>query len=216
MKREIIVPNKLKDISLKQYQKFLRIQDKNDDQYFLQCKMIEIFCNLDALAVRKMKLDDADKVSKIINDVFKKKPKLIRHFTLNGIEYGFLPNLENMSFGEYIDLDTYISDWQNMHIAMNVLYRPIKEKIEDKYLIKEYDTEAKENMIDMPLDVVLGAINFFFHLGMDLSSNMMNYLENNQNKDLTEYLSSLENGDGINHFMHSLREILQSSKISLN
>jgi len=216
MKTEIVVPNELKDISLKQYQKFLKIQNENDDQYFLQCKMIEIFCQLDALAVRKMKLNDAERVSKIINDIFKNKPKLIQKFTLNGIEYGFLPNLENMSFGEYIDLDTYISDWQNMHYAMNVLYRPIKEKIKNKYLIKEYNTDTKDNMIDMPLDVVLGAISFFFHLGMDLSTNMMNYLENNQREDLTDYLSSLESGDGINHFMHSLREILQSSKISLN
>ena len=41
---------------------------------------------------------------------------------MRGVEYGFIPNLDDMSFGEYVDLDTYIGDWQNIHRAMAVLY----------------------------------------------------------------------------------------------
>ena len=43
-------------------------------------------------------------------------------FKLGGIEYGLIPDFDDMSLGEYIDLDTYMGDWENMQIAMNVLY----------------------------------------------------------------------------------------------
>ena len=216
MKKKLSVPNNLSEISLGQYQKFHKIQEQNDDPYFIQCKMIEIFCNLDALAVRKMKMNDAERVSNIINGMFEKKPPLIKSFDIEDKEYSFIPDLNNISFGEYIDLDTNISDWQNMHLAMNVLYRPVKEKRGDKYLIEEYTLDRKDEMVDMPMSVVMGSIFFFFRLGMDLSKTMANYLENNQEEALMEYLSLTENGDGINQFTVSLKEMLQDLKISLN
>tara|TARA_R110002020_G_scaffold454245_2_gene669562 strand:- start:585 stop:1235 length:651 start_codon:yes stop_codon:yes gene_type:complete len=216
MKKKLSVPNDLSEISLGQYQKFHKIQEKNDDPYFLQCKMIEIFCNLDALAVRKMKMSDAERVANIINGMFEKKPPLIRSFNLDDKEYSFIPDLNNISFGEYIDLDTNISDWQNMHLAMNVLYRPVKQKLGEKYLIEDYDLEGKDKMFNMPMSVVMSSIFFFFHLGMDLSKAMMNYLETNQEEVLMDYLSSQRNGDGISQFTVSLKEMLQDLKISLN
>ncbi len=216
MKAKLKVPNKLSEITLGQYQKYIKIQDNNQDPYFLQCKLIEIFCNLDGKSVRLMKLSDVDRISNIINKMFDKQSNLIRNFTMNGTDYGFIPDLENMTFGEYIDLDSYINDWKNMHVAMNVLYRPVKTQIGEKYLIEDYNAETKDNMLDMPMNVVLGSISFFFRLGMDLSKAMTNYLDSNQKQDLTDYLSSIGNGGGINQFMHSLEEILQNSKISLN
>ena len=161
MKVDLIVPNSLKEITLKQYQKFIKIQKENDDPYFLQCKMIEIFCNLDSNAVRNLKLSDADKIVNVLNLMFEEKPKLINTFKLGKIEYGFIPKLEDISLGEYVDLDTYMGDWDNMHIAMNVLYRPITEKIKDKYLIEDYNTESKDKLDEIPLDVVLGSVFFF-------------------------------------------------------
>ena len=131
MKVELTVPSDLSEITLKQYQKFLKIQDSNKDSYFLQCKMIEIFCNLDAKSVRMLKVGDANKVVEVLNNMFEKQPDLTRTFKIGGVEYGIIPSLDEMSLGEYIDLDTYIGDWQNMQIAMNVLYRPIKNKIGD-------------------------------------------------------------------------------------
>jgi hypothetical protein len=32
--------------------------------------------------------------------------------------------------GEYIDLDAFLGDWDNMHRAMAVLYRPIEKNME--------------------------------------------------------------------------------------
>jgi len=216
MKVDLIVPNSLKEITLKQYQKFIKIQKENDDPYFLQCKMIEIFCNLDSNAVRNIKLSDADKIVNVLNLMFEEKPKLINTFKLGKIEYGFIPKLEDISLGEYVDLDTYMGDWDNMHIAMNVLYRPITEKIKDKYLIEDYNTESKDKLDEIPLDVVLGSVFFFYNLGMELSTVMLNYLEEEEVNNLMQQQTFQKNGDGIKVSLDSLKEILQDLKISLN
>jgi|TARA_R110000782_G_scaffold233389_1_gene319506 hypothetical protein len=217
MKFELTIPSSLSEISLKQYKKFLKIQESNEDSYFLQCKMIEIFCNLDAKSVRLLKLTDADRVVQIINKMFEEKPQLIRTFKLGGIEYGLIPNLDEISLGEYVDLDTYMGDWQNMQIAMNVLFRPIKEKIGDKYLIKDYDVESKDLLQEIPMDVVFGAVFFLYNLGIDLSKVMMDYLEDNQMDNLMEQQIFQESMDGIKaSSLHSLKVMLDELKISLN
>ena len=217
MKFELTIPSDLSEISLKQYKKFLKIQESNEDSYFLQCKMIEIFCNLDAKSVRLLKLTDADRVVQILNKMFEAKPQLIRTFKLGNIEYGVIPNLDEISLGEYVDLDTYMGDWQNMQIAMNVLYRPIKERIGDKYLIKEYDVESKDILEEIPMDVVFGSIFFLYNLGIDLSKAMMDYLEDNQMDNLMEQQIFQESMDGIKaSSLHSLKAMLDELKISLN
>ena len=217
MKFELTIPSDLSEISLKQYKKFLKIQESNEDSYFLQCKMIEIFCNLDAKSVRLLKLADADKVVQILNKMFEAKPQLIRTFKLGNIEYGIIPSLDEISLGEYVDLDTYMGDWQNMQIAMNVLYRPIKEKIGDKYLIKEYDVESKDILQEIPMDVVFGSIFFLYNLGIDLSKAMMDYLEGSQMDSLMEQQIFQENMDGFKaSSLHSLKTMLDELKISLN
>jgi len=216
MKMELTVPNKLSEITLKQYQKFLKIQETNTDDAFLRFKMIEIFCNIDAQAVRQLRLSDTDKIIEILNNVFEEKPQLTETFKLGDVEYGFIPKLEDISLGEYVDLDTYIGNWDQMHVAMNVLYRPIKDKIKDKYTIKEYNADAEKPLDEIPLDIVFGAIFFFYNLGNDLSKTMMNYLETEGEQNLTHQQILAENGDGINQSLPLLKEILEDLKISLN
>ena len=217
MKVELTVPSDLSEITLKQYQKFLKIQDSNKDSYFLQCKMIEIFCNLDAKSVRMLKVGDANKVVEVLNNMFEKQPDLTRTFKIGGVEYGIIPSLDEMSLGEYIDLDTYIGDWQNMQIAMNVLYRPIKNKIGDKYTIVDYDVDTKEKLEEIPMDIVLGSIFFLYNLGIELSMVMVDYLEQPQKGNLMQQQISQESMDGIKvSSLHSLKTILEELKISLN
>ena len=217
MKVELTIPSNLSEISLKQYQKFLKIQETNDDSYFLQCKMIEIFCNLDAKSVRLLKISDADRVVDIINNMFEAKPDLIRTFKIGGVDYGMIPNLDDISLGEYIDLDTYIGDWQNMQIAMNVLYRPISKKIGEKYTIVEYDVDAKEKLEHIPMDIVLGSIFFLYNLGIELSMVMVNYLEDPQMDNLMQQQTFQENMDGIKaSSLASLKTILDELKILPN
>ena len=116
---------------------------------------------------------------------------------MNGKEYGFIPNLDDMSFGEYVDLDTYLSDWQQIEKAMGVLFRPIKDRYKDKYTIEEYQGGGAAEMKDMPMDVVLGSM-LFYRLDRIIES-MMNYLEK-EGLTLQQQDSLLKSGDGINQF----------------
>ena len=216
MKANINVPTELNEITLKQYQKFLKVQDSKQNNTFLQTKMIEIFCNVKMQDALNIKLSDADRISSLISKMFEQKPDLVKSFWLNNVEYGFVPDLDEITLGEYIDLDTYMSEWENIQIAMNVLYRPIKQKLGEKYLIEEYDPDTKDKLINMPMDAVFGSIIFFYRLGIELSQTMMNYLENEEGNLQVQGLDFLKNGDGIQAFTDSLEEILQDLKISPN
>ena len=218
MKVNLRIPTSLNDVTLKQYQEFAKLESKLDDtnDSAIQLKIVEIFCNVPEIVVRNMKATDIAEVCEIINTMFDAQHQLINRFTLNGVEYGFIPELDDMSFGEYMDLDTFIGDNDNLHRAVNVLFRPIEHKRGHRYKIKDYNPDTSEDAKDFPLDAVLGAIVFFYNLGKDLSLVMMNSLEKKNEIALAQHLLSQPNGDGLTHSMESLTEILQSLKISLN
>jgi len=216
MKVEITIPDSLSEVTLDQYQRYLKIQDNNQDEKFLASKMIEIFCGVKLSDTLKMKYADVDGICNILVDMFNEKPQLVTKFKMKGVEYGFVPKLDDISLGEYIDLDAFLGDWENMHRAMAVLYRPIDSKYGDKYSIKDYEAGDGEVMKDMPLEAVISSIIFFYHLGIDLSQAMMNYLEEQEETSLVQYLNSEQSGVGINQFTHSLKGILDDLRISLN
>jgi len=217
MKLELIIPNSLSEISLSQYKKFHKIQEANFKSHFINIKMIEIFCNLDEKAARMLKFTDANKVVSILTNMLNEKPQLVRTFTMNGIDYGLIPSLDDISLGEYVDLDTYIGNWEEMQVAMNVLYRPIKEQIGEKYIIEDYNIESKDALKEIPMDVVLGAIFFLYNLGIELSQVMMDYFQNQKTQDSMQEQIFQENMDGISQSsLLSLKETLDELKISLN
>ena len=216
MKLSIDIPTKLEDITLRQYKRFFKVQEQTQDNKLLNAKMIEIFCSSNLDDVMRLKLNDIDEIVGIITKLFDQKPNLVKSFKVNKVEFGFHPQLDDLTLGEYIDLDTFIGDWNNMEKAMNVLYRPITAKLKEKYSIEDYNVNLHPNIVDMPLSAVMSAIFFLWNLGIDLSSSMTNSLEEGQTKALMDYLTSQENGDGINHFMVSLKGILQELEVSLN
>tara|TARA_R100001082_G_scaffold105990_1_gene78502 strand:+ start:94 stop:750 length:657 start_codon:yes stop_codon:yes gene_type:complete len=218
MRKQITVPDSLNEITLGQYQEYLKIQETIEDQNVLAMKMIEIFCGMEEDHIKMMKASSIAEVVTILSNMFDQKPSLLNRFKMGKVEYGFIPKLEDMSFGEYIDLDTYIGDFNNIHYAMNVLYRPIKQKIKSKYLIEDYTGENPDFMKQMPMDAVLGSILFFYNLGIDLSTTMMAYLEQPQKEgeNLVQQAISQKDMDGIKVFGQSLRGILDDLKISLN
>jgi len=208
------IPTTLNEITLGQYQEYAKLQELSETD--LQLKTIEIFCNVPEVVVRNMKATDIVEICGIINNMFDTKHQLISMFKMNGVEYGFIPSLEDMSFGEYVDLDTFIGDNDNLHRAVNVLYRPIEHRKGNRYTIKEYEPNTSEIAKDMPLDAVLGAVVFFYNLGKDLSLVMLNSLDKKNEQTLAEYLTSQPNGGGTIQSMDYLTEILQNLNISLN
>lgn len=216
MRVEINVPDQLSEIRLEQYQKFVKLYTGEVTEEFLALKMLEIFCGVKLADAYQMRFKDVDGVVELLSTLLNEKPNLVQRFTMNGVEYGFIPNLDDMSFGEYIDLDTYIGDWQNIHRAMAVLYRPIKDKKGERYNIVPYEIVDAEIYKQMPLDAVISSVLFFYRLGIDLSRAMTNYLEESKESRLVQYLTSDKNGDGINHYTHLLKGILDDLNISLN
>jgi hypothetical protein len=216
MKIEITVPTSLNEITLEQYQKFLKIAEENPEGNFLNAKMIEIFCGIPLSDSYKLKMSSVSAIIDILNEMLSVTPNHVEKFTLNGVQYGFIPDLDEMSLGEYIDLDNNIISWAEMHKAMNVLYRPIKIKKGDKYSIEDYDVSNPEALKDMPLDAAIGAVFFFLNLGLELSKHTILYSNLEEMENIQEQLISTSDMDGTHHFILSLEEMLQGLKISLN
>jgi hypothetical protein len=131
---------------------------------------------------------------------------------MNGKEFGFIPKLDDISFGEYVDLDTYLADWESMHKAMGVLFRPITFKKKKQYLIEDYDSADKYDMTEVTLDVAFGSLVFFYSLKNELQKTILNYLATQQEIELPQHLrDSLQNGVGINLSTDSLMEIFSNT-----
>jgi hypothetical protein len=220
MKLEVNVPSKLSEIPLHKYQKFLKIVDKNIDDpnadRFVAMKMLEIFCDIPAKYIYDYKIKDITKVTDILTKMFEERPQLVKTFKIGDTEFGFIPNLEEMTFGEYIDLDTYIGDWDNIQKAMGVLYRPITAKIKDRYQIQKYQGDNYEDaMLNTPMDAVLSSVVFFYDLGIDLRNGIMDYLTEPEKEVYRQYLTSIGSGVGTMPYIYSVTETLQRLNRSL-
>ena len=222
VKLEFKVPSSLSDITLGQYQEYLKILDANKDDEnsteFLNMKSLDIFCGLKLKDSYNVPVRTFDFALEQLQKCFSEKTPLVKNFFFSDInkqeqEMGFIPKLDDMSYGEYIDLDKYISDWQEMHKAMAVLYRPVRIKYKESYEIDKYngtDTYA-DAMKETPLNIALGATVFFYRLGMKLSESTMLSLVETEEPQSPSKSTSQGSGDGIQAYMRLLRETLEDS-----
>ena len=217
MELQINVPTSLNEISLKSYQAFIAMQEKSNDEEFIAQKMIEIFCDITLKDIVKIKLTSLNELIGHFTNLFAEKPKFQPTFKIKNIEFGFIPELEEITFGEYVDLDSSLNNWQTFHKAMAVLYRPIKRRIGEKYEIEDYNPnpDMQDLMRFAPLDVCIAASLFFWNLEKELLPVTLNYLEKEIKKNpealmtFQKQLNLQNSGDGINQFMHLLREMLE-------
>lgn len=216
------LPMELSAIQLHKYQKYLSIVEQNkdaEDRHFLNMKAVEIFCEASLKDVKGVPAKLFSDIVFRVNALFDTEHRLVQKFDMtdaNGktITFGFIPKLEDMSFGEFLDLESFIVDWSTMHKAMAVLYRPITNSRKGFYQIEEYEGSHKysEIMRDAPVNIALGAMVFFYHLGRDLLDCMMSYLEG-QMKDNTTLKETLaESGDGTRRFINLHQEMSQNLK----
>lgn len=219
MKLEVTVPTTINEIPLINYQKFVKLQSTSNDEEFIAQKMIEIFCGIQLKEVVKMKLTSVNELIVHFRKIFQEKPKFTPRFKIGEIEFGFIPDLENITFGEYVDLDNYLSKWEDFHKAMAVMYRPITLQKNGKYEILEYkgSNEFSDLMLYAPMDVAISASLFFWTLGSELLNATLNYLEteltNLTKKEqaiIHKELSLVKNGGGIQASTDLLRETLQN------
>ena len=187
MKLKLSVPENLQEITLGQYQKWTKIinVESNKDTYFARQKAIEIFCGVPLKFVATMKHSDVQSIYDLLMKMLdQQQTEMQRIFKFKGTRFGFIPNFEAMSSGEYFDLGT-INDWETMHRAMAVLFRPVEathkpffSKIE-QYTIEKYEGSDKYGgiMKDLPLNQALAAIFFLINsiriLSNDLNISLM-------------------------------------------
>ena len=221
---EFTIPATLRDVRLSQWQRYIDVYDKNKDEdatEFLNKKVLEIFCDIKLSDVDKIGLNVFDDTLVHLSYVLNSKPELSQTFKLEGtdgvvVEFGMIPNLDKMSYGEFIDLEKYLFSDKELHKAMAVLYRPIKFKSKDKYLIHEYKGTSymADVMKDTPLDVAISARVFFYRLATKLGNYTMAYTlkqlqEKNQNK---QDKDSVKNGETIKQYLLSLEKMLEESE----
>ena len=222
---KLSVPQALAGITLRQYQKYLKILDKWDkeDEVYIKTKMLQIFCGLEIEDTFKIPLNNFDFAIDVINKCFKEETPLVPRFSMSAtdeygeetvVEFGFIPKLDEMTFGEFIDLDGYISDWDKMHKAMAVLFRPVIFKKNEFYRVMDYEGSHKYSdvMLDMPVSVAIGAMVFFYRLGSKLPSYTLDYLQQElKGKELPPQLKQTleKNGVGINQYLQSLKKMQQ-------
>ena len=210
---KLIVPDSLHEIELGQYQTYLASiedLDATEDAEQINRKLIETFCGLKPEQVNLLPLTSVESLLKVLSGAFSEEFELIRHFELDGVKFGFIPKLDDMSLGEYIDLESTFGDWEKMHKAMAILYRVVNFEKGEKYNIVSYETneELAEAMKMMPLSVVMSCMVFFYRLGTELAQATLSYTQKlvKESSTTSQVREALElNGVGINQFTDSLK-----------
>lgn len=197
---EVKIPTEINDITVAEYQKYSAIDFEKQDDDFAAFKLIEIFCGVPLDVVSKFPLKDAEDIAIQINGVLSQTCEFTNRFTLNGVEYGFIPSLEDMTLGEYINLEEFLSDPKTLNRAAAVMYRPITRKFGKLYEIQPYtaDKDQWDVMKQAPIGIISEAVVFFYRLGKELLLRSMSYLQDQEQKTIIrEKLSSVLNTDGL-------------------
>lgn len=220
---------KLGDIKLHQWMELKEYLESKPDESKIPFQMVNILLGFSPLEARRMPIEQLEGVISQLNEIIQQKPNFAPNFVLDGIEYGFIPNLDEMSSGEFVDLQKYENDYQakpiNLYKMMSVLYRPIIQKAAyNHYQIADYDGRLNEKFKDMPIDVALAGHVFFCDLGNDLLTYIQKSLEPERSVNISKmqkklhgalrriFMGSTKNGAGLDGLSDYVMEILQNLK----
>ena len=198
---KIQVPTHINDITLEQYQKFALINTEEQDKEFFMFKTIEIFCGVDIALVSKMRLSDAESISNEVLEVLQQNVPFTNKFELDGVKYGFIPDLQAISLGEFIDLEEGLSKDKDFHKAASVMFRPIVKEFGELYTIDGYEasTEMHHIMKQAPVGVISAAIVFFYNIANELLKASQDFSSQEKAEAMTilEKLNSQRNTGGL-------------------
>jgi hypothetical protein len=166
------------------YEKWIKLIDfKNGTKTQEAEETIAVLSNIPKDVVKELELRDvAIIMSKLAELQSKQNSSLKKIVKIDGVRYGFHPNLEAITLGEYADIETFIKNdiEKNLPELMALLYRPIIEETDSGiYTIEAYDgniTIRAEQMRKMPAEQVQSALVFFYNLGKELSVILPLYL----------------------------------------
>jgi hypothetical protein len=212
---KINIPENLNEITIRQFFDFAKCTEQSNDDSYLRLAMISIFCDVSIEDIKKnLSAKEFAEISNHLTEVIKQEPTHIERFTMNGVEFGFIPNLEKITAGEYIELDELFKQKDSYAQQMSVMYRPIKEKYKDLYRIEPFEDKDKYSdiMEFAPVSAYFGAKVFFCNLLSELLKTIQTclVLQTEETRILEEVL--VNNGVGINQFIQLLEETLLNLK----
>lgn len=175
--KTITLPESLDDITIRQLAQYM-VANLDSEKHAVE-SALRIFAGISIEEQKRVSKNQLDALAQHLSNVLNEKPTLKTTFEHNGKEWGFVPNLEEITAGEYIDAEAYMGDWSNMHKAMAVLYRPIVRKSKGWYEIEPYegsDTYSGQ-LQDAPASIAVGALVFFWTIANELSNAILKRLQ---------------------------------------
>ncbi len=177
---EVSIPKDYNGIKLKQFVDFMTA--KSD----ISKAMIATGKTRDE--VESMQFQTIDFINEAFFDACQVgRPKHEQTFSVAGMHLGFIPDINSLSFREFVDLDAFSKEiWHKDEInykefprLMSILFRPIEAKVGNLYTIKPYNTDAIPTYLDyineMTMDRVNGALVFFSTIERELLLNSQVY-----------------------------------------
>lgn len=190
------LPTDWKEISISQYANLMKVLEQNyENSVETIIRTLEALLGIDTRILIKTPLRYLKEVYAELSELTSKEPSnyLKKVIEIDGVEYGIIPNFEDLTLGEFADLDNYLQDsWNNLDKIFAVLYRPIVERKGDKYIIEDYTLkdikDRREIFSDkLSIDTALGAMVFFYDIGSRLIESTVSSLEM-QNQELRKVI----------------------------
>jgi hypothetical protein len=177
---KITMPESWADISLSKYLALqYDLEAYKDDREAQMNFMISHLCGIDSKDILGLTQQSYAGLQKdLFNFINDNKAELQRFITIDGVEYGFEPNLSKMTYGAYADITRYETisvdtNWKNI---MNILYRPVVAKSKGgTYEIQSYEGNTNpDKWLKVSMDKHFGCMFFFVNLSMDLLNSTLN------------------------------------------
>jgi len=205
---KIILPESIQDITLHQFQLYNELLERTDlDEYNFNKRKIQIFTGLERSRIDLISSQDYKEITEQIDLALNQTVEFKPTFFIKDVEFGFIPNLDKMTQGEFIDVSNYGTDVKEMHKLMAVLFRPIKKKDAlGNYEIINYKgtKQYTDIMKHMPLSIVNGSLVFFSSLANELVSYTAKYMQEEQVRGKARQ-TTLKNGGGMQQLKNWLK-----------
>ena len=170
---KIQIPESIADITLEQYIEVQKLMERGLDEVSFMERVVMLFSGVSKRDIKKIDVKDYTMLGQSLALALNTKSEFQDRFTLDGVEYGFIPNFDKITQGEYIDLTSTGLDNDSLPTVMSVLFRPVsKSDAFGNYSIEPYDASRDriEIMKKAPMNVVNGALVFFWSLANELKN----------------------------------------------
>ena len=177
---ELRIPTSYEDITLRKWLELQKdLKNYEGDEEATTAVLLLHLCGLSPEYLTGVSVDDYNLLKyELMGFIGKTDLELQRFVKIGDVEYGFEPNLSNMSYGAYADITKFgqITIDENWSKIMNILYRPVEKKLLDTYTISKYEgTKGESKWLDVPMHIHFGALFFLFNLLTDLLSATLKY-----------------------------------------